>query len=134
MSLNILWYITPFLYSSYLITSDILLIISCTRDRISYILSIYFIGLLLEIAIGVITISTYYLRKNNNAIYASIIINLYAIIMHGLILYLSYSNACNIIYIIISFAIIGDISSIVLYSNCIITLMREDRSSITNIL
>lgn len=134
MSLNILWYITPFLYCSYLITSDILLIISCTTDRISYISSIYFIGLLFEIAIGVITISTYYLRKNNNAIYASIIINLYAIIMHGLILYLSYHEACNIIYIIISFAIIGDISSIVLYSNCIITLMREDRSSITNIL
>lgn len=121
--IHVIYSLSIITYTIYLSLSNGLLIVTCHSNNPDIIT--YIIGLVFELLVCYFTIGTYYMRKNYNALYCSILINLYCIILHGLISYLIYRNACNIIYIMLTFSIIGDLCSILLYTSCVLTILTS---------
>lgn len=125
---NIVFVLSPLFYTLYLITSNGLLLSTCSIGNINIKepeVILYFVGLFFKLSSSIVTIGTFYINKNNNALYASVIVTLGAVILHTLICVLVYYRDCNVIFIMISFSILGDLASIIMYISAVITILRN---------
>ncbi len=128
-ALYIIWILSPLMYALYLTFTQVFMLVSCSAESVNKFnpeVVLYFIGLLFQFVVCLISIGTYYIKKNNIAIYASVLVNISCLVFRGLITFLAYYGDCNVIYIMITFSILGDLVSIILYINTVIAILRKD--------